>query len=304
MTNKNPAYRIEKPVFDLGGNVLLSAETEISRTVMQAMIESRTGQPAMLSMMAYQTVRKDLVDFLESPPYREIFSAERKRRVVAVAEKAVMPEPILAILYHFRHVDFYTYRHTILVFALSILLADRLIGDRDIFREGVVAGPTHDIGKLCVPVSILTKTDPLTESEMAYLRHHAAAGYVLLSYFYGDSEMIAARVARDHHERKDGSGYPAGTVIDDTMIDVIVVSDIYDALISPRPYRPVSFSNRSALDELTDQAEKGSIRLEAVKTLIALNRSSETGGRDCRISQERREDPPELNFYGVSEPDC
>ena len=201
-----------------------------------------------------------MLTFFTAPPYDVIFQGTgRKQALFDIAGDVVMPEPVLESLYHFRELDFYTYRHTLLVFALSILIARELVDDRETLLQEIIAGPTHDIGKLCVPLEILTKDTPLTETEVDHLRHHALAGYVLLTYYFQEPSILAAQVARDHHERKDGSGYPLGTPIDNLMIDIIMVSDIYDALISPRPYRPVSYDNRTALEEITRQAEAGII---------------------------------------------
>ena len=97
--------------------------------------------------------------------------------------------------------------------------------------QEVIAGPTHDIGKLCIPPAILAKQTPLSRAEHEYLKHHALAGYVLLTYYFRDPDILAARVARDHHERRDGSGYPAGRFVDDVLIDIVMIADIYDALI-------------------------------------------------------------------------
>jgi HD-GYP domain-containing protein (c-di-GMP phosphodiesterase class II) len=151
---------------------------------------------------------------------------------------------------------------------------------------------------------ILTKQTPLTEAEHAHLHHHALAGYVLLSYYFGNPGMLAAEVARDHHERKDGSGYPLGISIDSLMTDIIMVSDVYDALISPRPYRPVSFDNRTALEELTRQADAGMISETVARVLGALNRRSRPHFSRCEVSAERRGTPPSKNAYGVVENGC
>jgi HD-GYP domain-containing protein (c-di-GMP phosphodiesterase class II) len=238
--------------------------------------------------------------FFAASPYDLIFQqARRQAELLAIAGEVIMPEPVLESLYRFRELDFYTYRHTLLVFALSILIARELIDDRAALLQEIMAGPTHDIGKLCVPLEILTKQMPLTEAEHAHLRHHALAGYVLLAYYFQDPGILAAMVARDHHERKDGSGYPLGISIDNLMIDIIMVSDVYDALISPRPYRPVSYDNRTALEELTRQADAGIISNTVVRVLVALNRRSQTHFSQCVVSAERRGTPPLKNVYGV-----
>lgn len=118
------------------------------------------------------------------------------------------------------------------------------------YREKVseiAHGPTHDFGKICIPLEILKKDIALTREEGDYLKHHALAGNVFLAYYLRDPHGIAARVARDHHERMNGRGYPRGVLQKDPMVEIVAVRDVYDAMISPRPYRPVSYDNRGGL---------------------------------------------------------
>jgi len=121
---------------------------------------------------------------------------------------------------------------------------------------------------------------------------------VLLSHHFQDSGILAVEAARDHHERRDGSGYPLGIRLDNRKIDIIIVSDIYDALISPRPYRPAAYDNRSALEEVTRQADAGMVSETVTRVLIALNRRSKPHYSNCVISSERRGSPPLHNVYG------
>jgi HD-GYP domain-containing protein (c-di-GMP phosphodiesterase class II) len=174
------------------------------------------------------------------------------------------------------------------------------MSDQQEITKEAIAGPTHDIGKLCVPLNILKKESPLTVWERAALKHHTLAGYVLLSYYFKDAQRFAAIVARDHHERKDGSGYPRGIRINDSMVDIIMVSDIYDALISKRPYRFEPFQNRTALEEINSQANSGKISKKVVQALIAVNRISKPHYSECILSGERRGTEPENNIYGIT----
>ena len=141
------------------------------------------------------------------------------------------------------------------------------------------------------------------------LSHHAAAGYVLLSYFLKDSNHPAAITARDHHERCDGSGYPRGIALRDRVVEIVAVSDVFDALISPRPYRPIAYDLRTALEEVTVLAQKGTISADVVRALISFNRKDQPPYADCVLPQELRGTPPPGNLYrGVIhckyEPDC
>jgi putative nucleotidyltransferase with HDIG domain len=104
----------------------------------------------------------------------------------------------------------------------------------------------HDVGKLAVPAGILAKPGPLTDGELAVVRRHAAIGATLLRLAGAPPEVAA--LARHHHERLDGSGYPDGMVAPEisAALRILVVCDVYDALLSDRPYSP-PWPPRSAL---------------------------------------------------------
>ena len=77
----------------------------------------------------------------------------------------MLPRLILDCLDWFKEHDPYTYRHILLVFAVSTRLAWALTGDRARISQEVMAVPVHDLGKICVPLEILRKQDPLLETE-------------------------------------------------------------------------------------------------------------------------------------------
>ena len=292
---------LHNPVYTLDKKVLLPAKSLIGRKTLDTLIASSTKkQYKKFSLLNHGSVKNDLLDSLLKPNYKIIFAEQKKTKaVISVLEKVRLISPVLDSLDYFKKHDVYTYRHILTVFALSTLLAmDMLTRRKDLLKE-YLAGPTHDFGKICVPLKILKKTSPLTEDEKTVLEHHAVAGYVLLSYYYRDTHNFYALVARDHHERKDGSGYPRGIKLKDRMIEIVAASDVYDALVSKRPYRPTPYDNRSALDEIVVMAQKKQLSWKVVKALIALNRRSKPHYRDCKISREMRGSPPPKNVYGI-----
>ena len=107
-------------------------------------------------------------------------------------------------------------------------------------------------------------------------------------------------VARDHHERKDGSGYPFCEQLSDDLVEIVAVSDVYDALISSRVYRPISYDNRSALEEITKMAEQGRIGWPVVRALVAHNRRDKPNPDNISVSLEKRGTPPVGNVYGIT----
>jgi HD-GYP domain-containing protein (c-di-GMP phosphodiesterase class II) len=293
-------YRLSYPVTDLEGNPLLAAGTRLTPQVMKALVSQRSVAVKTHRLLEYRQVRSDLLEFFNTPPYDVILNEpKRQQALLNIAGDVFMPEMILASLYHFRDLEFYTYRHTLLVFALSILIARELIDQKEALIQEIIAGPTHDLGKLCVPLEILTKNTALTETEHEHIKHHVLAGYVLVSLYFQDPGILAAKVARDHHERRDGSGYPLGISIDNMMIEIVMICDIYDALISHRPYRQSAYDNRSALDEIIRQAKAGIVSETVVRVLVALNRRSQPHFSRCKVSVEPRGKPPFENVYGI-----
>jgi putative two-component system response regulator len=116
-----------------------------------------------------------------------------------------------------------------------------------------LAGPLHDVGKIAVPDWILLKPGPLTHDERALMEKHAEVGYLILNGSGEEQLELAALMALTHHERLDGSGYPAGLEGEDIPLDgrIAAVADVYDALTTDRVYRPAVSSTEAAahLDE-------------------------------------------------------
>lgn len=98
-------------------------------------------------------------------------------------------------------------------------------------------GVLHDIGKLGIPDSILLKKGPLTDDEWEIMRKHPEIGSNLCNGL--KSMKMTLPIIRHHHERWDGGGYPDGLVGNDIpyLARVFQIIDIYDALISERPYK-------------------------------------------------------------------
>lgn len=300
-------YTLQYDVYTLNDKLLLPAGTILTADTLKKLGEAgkKNGVASQTFRLAdYGSIRKDLLDFIGHPPYDIIFSDfGRTASVLRVIKEIYLALPVLESLDYFKEKDFYTYRHMLLVFALSILLSSELKRDNRKLLQGVAASPSHDFGKICIPLEVLKKTQPLTLEERKLLQHHALAGYVLLKYYLagGDTDDMAARIARDHHERKNGSGYPAGIRLDDPILEIVVVSDLYDALTSPRPYRLTPYKNRTALEEICAMAERGELGREAAKALVACNRREKTDHRSLLISMEKRGVPPSDNVYGKTE---
>lgn len=292
--------KLNYPVHTLDNRLILPSGKELTKEVLDELVAANKGTAyPKFSLLEHGTIYKDLLTIFQNPPYNTIFEEVNKSITATIMKKISFIQPALKFLDHFKQNDFYTYRHSLVVFALSISLARDLLEKSEEWILAFMAGTMHDFGKICVPLSVLQKNEPLTGADKKALEHHALAGFVLLSYFLQDSQSFAARVAKEHHERRDGSGYPLGISLQDRMIEIIAVSDVYDALLSPRPYRPTPYNNRTALEEITEMADKGKLSWEVVQALVAQNRKDRPHFRECKVSAEKRGIPPGDSLYGV-----
>lgn len=125
------------------------------------------------------------------------------------------------------------------------------------------SAPLHDIGKVAIPDHILLKPGKLTAEERTIMQRHAEFGANAIAAAEreigeGSASFLgyARQIARSHHERWDGSGYPQGLAADDIPLSgrLMAVADVYDALISRRSYKP-AFPHSEAIRIM--QSERG-----------------------------------------------
>jgi putative two-component system response regulator len=102
------------------------------------------------------------------------------------------------------------------------------------------AAPLHDIGKIGIPDRILLKKGPLDEGEWAIMRRHPLIGARVLDGSDNPVVQLAEVIARTHHERWDGTGYPEGLAGEAIPLvgRIVAVADVFDALTNARPYKP------------------------------------------------------------------
>jgi HD-GYP domain-containing protein (c-di-GMP phosphodiesterase class II) len=141
----------------------------------------------------------------------------------------------------------WTHEHCDRVCAIAIGMAQLLDFDELSLRRLRRAALLHDLGKLSISSRILDKPGPLTDEERARFREHPLLGEQILGQVASFVELSV--VASAHHERLDGSGYPRGLAGDALTMPmrVLAVADVYEALISDRPYRP-AYPWQEALD--------------------------------------------------------
>ena len=115
----------------------------------------------------------------------------------------------------------------------------RTMGVSDDRTEGIrLAALVHDIGKSSLPPEVLAKPGPLSTAEFELVKRHARAGHDILAPIV--LPWPIADVALKHHERLDGSGYPAGLSANDIPLEarIVAVADVVEAMTADRPHRP------------------------------------------------------------------
>lgn len=127
-------------------------------------------------------------------------------------------------------------------------------------EDVVMSAPLHDVGKINIPDAVLNKPGKLTDEEFAIMKTHTTAGKKIMeqaiSTVKGENYLKEARnMAAYHHERWDGKGYPEGLVGEVIPLSarVMAVADVFDALTSPRVYKP-AFPIEKALEIIQEGA--------------------------------------------------
>jgi putative nucleotidyltransferase with HDIG domain len=136
-----------------------------------------------------------------------------------------------------RHLQTHTHAINTAVYAVMLARLLTITAETDVADVGRGA-LLHDIGKNRVPDRILDKPGPLDEGEWRIMRTHPEVGFEIVTRTLGTVPSYA-HIILEHHERVNGSGYPAGRTGDDVPLDsqLVAIADAFDALTSPRPYK-------------------------------------------------------------------
>jgi HD-GYP domain-containing protein (c-di-GMP phosphodiesterase class II) len=195
------------------------------------------------------------VNIRELPILIERNLTRRRLEVARLRERGaqVLFEAIKALASAVDAKDPYTARHSRRVTRLSLLLADaiQLSSEERYLLE--LSAWMHDVGKIGVPDSILTKPAPLTQAEVAIMKEHPAKGGEIV----GEIEEFGqvADVIRHHHERVDGRGYPDGLRGSAIPLAsrIILIADAFEAMAADRSYRR-SLGREAAIRELQEHS--------------------------------------------------
>lgn len=162
--------------------------------------------------------------------------------------------------------DEYTFKHSVDVATMSMILAKQQgLSQKQIYEIGV-AGLLHDIGKTKISLDILNKPARLTDEEFAVMKQHPVFGYRMIKDRDEFSNEICMAVLQ-HHEKMNSKGYPVGFPSDKITpyARILTIADIYDALVTERPYKS-AFSQRDAVEMIMSMT--GELDLTAMKSFL------------------------------------
>ncbi|HBK61121.1 MAG TPA: hypothetical protein DDZ84_10065 [Firmicutes bacterium] len=190
-----------------------------------------------------------------------------------------MEQAILAMARIVEVRDPYTAGHQERVARLARAISQTLGLPEDEVSGIYYASLVHDIGKISVPGEILSKPGRLSDAEFALIRMHPEAGYDIVRSV--DFPWPVKDIVLQHHERIDGSGYPAGLAGDEISYGatIVAVADVVEAMSSHRPYRPAL-----GLDAALDEIRKNRGRLYDPGVVDACESVVSARGLDALIS--------------------
>ena len=162
--------------------------------------------------------------------------------------------------------DEYTFKHSVDVATISMVLAKQQgLSRKDIYEIGV-SGLLHDVGKTKIPNEILNKPGRLDDEEFAIMMQHSVYGYHMIKDRPEFNNGICLGVLQ-HHEKINGKGYPLG--FDANKIcpyaKILTVADIYDALVTERPYKS-AFTQKDAIEMIMSMTDE--LDLNAMKSFL------------------------------------
>ena len=236
--------------FELGAPTVADDDTDFQQRAKEA--AKRTySQSVAVTKEVMNSVRMGA-----SPNIKKI-----KRVVQTIVDQILNEEASLVGLTTIRDYDEYTFTHSVNVCIFSVALGRRLgLSKLQLYDLGLAA-LFHDIGKSRVPLTVLNKTDGLSDDDWRWLAAHPWLGVLALFHMRGQQELPfrAMVVAYEHHMKTDLTGYPKSTRprLQSIFSRIVAVADGFDAATTRRAYQTVPMSPAAVLAGMRDNPKRG-----------------------------------------------
>lgn len=290
-----PGMVIEQAVVDRAGRVLIKRGTELDDYLIESLkkmgvpgIDIRTGivEEETDDQPEIKAEAKKQIDKLSVADRAKVYLSESVKKRVAEgvqylyqdtesedftdATKSITDDLMKAIsdndaiavdISALKISDEYTFKHSVDVATMAMIVSRQYgLSDQEVYEIGI-SGLLHDIGKSKIPNELLNKAGKLTDEEFAFMKQHSLLGYGILKNKEDLSDSIKLGVLQ-HHEKINGSGYPMGVTAEkiNLFAKIISIADIYDALVTERPYKK-AFTPRNAVEMIMSMTEELDIKV-------------------------------------------
>ena len=201
-------------------------------------IPSSTPSPSVAETDWYQRACHELQGIKRAVQTRQPWPLDELARIASGVVAAIEANDKLVQTALQQDAGDFLVKNAVSVAIVSVKIAEALQCESAKLEQVALAGLLHDLGMFALPDSLVYKTETLTEEELKKLREHPQQGASLFKDV-GEAYPWVGRVILQEHERWDGSGYPnrlTGDQIDEMAL-IIGLADVFDALMSSRPYR-------------------------------------------------------------------
>lgn len=242
MENAEPGMVVGKSVYNEQGHVLVNYRVTLTEKLIERM--RAKGLPGLYIDDALSediTIEELISDNLEVKATKALKKIDIDAALDVAGEitdELSTDGEISVNLVSLRTNSDYTYKHSVNVAILSVLMGIGIGLKKSMLKELAAAGLLHDIGKINIPVETMDKPGPLTEEEYELIKKHTEFGYDKLK----DNISISSKTKMGvymHHENLNGTGYPMGLRGDQIYMfaKIIHIADVYDAITSERVYK-------------------------------------------------------------------
>ncbi len=248
--------RLGKTLYNASGEMLLSEGKEIILPYIERLqqlrvngvyIDDTISEDIEIKSVISDEVRNKAIQGVknilthsvsDNPSDKTAAIAKAKEIVELIMEEILKNSNLMVNMVDLKVFDEYTYYHSVNVAVLSTVVGVAIgMNHKDLFALGL-ASLLHDIGKVFVDKEIINKPGRLSDNETDDVQKHSELGYTYLRSMF-EMPVKASLGILHHHERYDGSGYPKGLKAEQISLfgRIIAVADVFDALVSDRPYR-------------------------------------------------------------------
>ncbi|MDA8235851.1 MAG: HD-GYP domain-containing protein [Clostridia bacterium] len=258
----SPGMVLGKSIYSSSGNILLSAGVPLTSLYIDRLrnlgVPSIYVKDGKTDDIQVADVVSDEVRVATQKLVKQSFADIQKTKMISMAgakeaindiiDELLTNPDVIVNLTDIRTYDDYLFGHSVNVCVLSLLIGIVLEYNQIQLRELGIGAVFHDIGKIQIEKSILTKDKPLTQEEFEAIQQHCEIGFEFLRN-QEDANLMVAHVAFQHHERFDGKGYPRGLRGQEIIefARITAVCDVYDSLTADRFYARAYHPSRALL---------------------------------------------------------